>query len=80
MNKQQLEWLQCVRDYSDGVLGYGGYVIAGPGLQPIDQQLRKLGCVASIPNRNFASVITDTGREALAAQDGTHNPAARSAA
>ena len=80
MDKQQLEWLQCVRDYSDGVVGYGAYVIAGPGLQPIDRHLRQLGYVVSIPNRNCASVITDTGREALAAQDGTHNPAARSAA
>jgi hypothetical protein len=80
MDKQWLEWLQCVRDYSDGVLGYGGYVIAGPGLHTIDQQLRKLGYVVGIPNRNFASVITVTGREVLVAQDDTHNPAARSLA
>ena len=67
MDKQQLEWLQSVRDYSDGVIGYGGYVIAGPELHPVDQQLRRLGYVVGMPGRAFASVITDAGRTALAA-------------
>jgi hypothetical protein len=49
VDNQELEWLQCVRDYSDGVRGYGGYVIAGPALHLIDQQLRKLGYVVGIP-------------------------------
>jgi hypothetical protein len=76
MDKQQLEWLRCVRDYSDGVRGYGGYAVAGPGLHPIDQELRKLGYVGGISNRAFASVVTDIGRAALAAQDvADHLPA-----
>ena len=65
VDKQQLNWLECVRDYSDGVRGYGGgYAIAGPGLHHIDQQLRGLGYVAGAPNRAFASVVADTGRAA----------------
>ena len=79
MDEQQLGWLRCVREYSDGVRGYGGYVIAGPGLHPIDQQLRKLGYVVGMPNRAFASVVTDIGRTALAAQDGAEHPPASGA-
>jgi hypothetical protein len=74
MDKQQLEWLQCVRDYSDGVRGYGGSVTAGPGLRPVDQSLRKLGYVIGVGNRAFASVVTDIGRAALAAQDSADHP------
>jgi hypothetical protein len=79
VNKQELEWLQCVRDYSDGVRGYGGYVIAGPGLHHADLRLRELGYVVGMPNRVFASVVTDTGRTALAAKDGADHSAAISA-
>jgi hypothetical protein len=76
MDEQQLEWLQCVRDYSDGVKGYGGYVIAGPRLHPVDERLRELGYVVGMPNRAFASIVTDAGRTALAARDGAdHSPA-----
>ena len=74
MDKQQLEWLQCVRDYSDCVEGYGGYVMAGPGMHPIDQQLRKLGYVVGMKYRAYASVITDRGRAALAKQGDTDHP------
>jgi hypothetical protein len=74
MDKQQLEWLQCVRDYSDGVKGYGGYVTAGPGLRPVDETLRELGYVVGAPSRASASVVTDIGRAALAAQDGADHP------
>ncbi len=70
MDKQQLEWLQCVRDYSDGVRGYGSYAAAGPGLRPVDQSLRELGYVIGATNSTLASVVTNTGRAALAAQDG----------
>ena len=79
VDNQELEWLQCVRDYSDGVRGYGGYVIAGPALNLIDQRLRKLGYVVGIPNRTFASVVTDTGRAALNAQSGADHPPAGAA-
>jgi hypothetical protein len=77
MDQQQLEWLQWVCDYSDGVRGYGGYVTAGPGLRRVDQRLRNLGYVVGVPNRAFASVVTNTGRAALAAQAGTDHPPAR---
>jgi hypothetical protein len=76
MDKQELEWLQCVRDYSDGIRGYGGYVMAGPALQLIDQRLRDLGYVVGMPDRILASVVTDTGRAALTAQDGPEHPPA----
>ena len=76
MDEQQLGWLQCVREYSDGVRGYGGYVVAGPGLHAVDQQLRKLGYVVGMPNRAFASVVTDIGRTVLAAWDGAGHPPA----
>jgi hypothetical protein len=79
MNKQHFEWLQCVRDYSDGLKGYGGYVTAGPGLRPVDQWLRKLGYVIGAPNRAIGSVVTDAGRAALAAQEGAEQPSAVSA-
>jgi hypothetical protein len=74
VDSQELEWLQCVRDYSDGVRGYGGYVIAGPALHLIDQRLRHLGYVVGVPDRTIASVVTDTGRAALTAQDGADHP------
>lgn len=76
MDKQQLEWLQCVRDYTDGVRGFGGFVTAGPVLRPVDQGLRKLGYVVGVPNRAFASVVTDVGRAALAAEDDADHPRA----
>jgi hypothetical protein len=69
MDEQQLEWLQCVLDYSDGVKGYGGYATAGPGLRPVDQSLRELGYVVGVANSTLASVVTNTGRAALAAWD-----------
>jgi hypothetical protein len=74
VDRQQLEWLQCVRDYSDGVRGFGGYAIAGPGLHPVDQRLRRLGYVVGISNCAFASVVTDNGRAALAAQYDADRP------
>jgi hypothetical protein len=76
VDKRQLEWLLCVRDYSDGVRGYGGYVIAGPGFYPVDQGLRKLGYVTAMSTRSCASIITDAGRTALAAQDSVDRQAA----
>ena len=76
MDKQQLEWLQCVCDYSDGVKGYGGYVTAGPGLRAVDQSLRELGYVVGVPTGALASAVTDTGRAALAACASSDHPAA----
>jgi hypothetical protein len=69
MDEQQSEWLQWVRDYTDGVKGYGGYVIAGPRLQPVDKSLRQLGYVVGLTNNALASIITDTGRAALTARN-----------
>ena len=74
MDKQQLEWLQYVRDYSDGIRGYGGYVTAGPGLRPVDQSLRRLGYVVGLLNQASASVVTASGRAALAAQGVPRHP------
>jgi hypothetical protein len=65
MDKQQLEWLQCVCDYSDGIKGYGGYVTAGPELRAVDQSLRELGYIVGVANGALASVVTDAGRAAL---------------
>ena len=62
MDKQQLEWLQCVCDYSDGVKGYGGYVTAGPGLRAVDQSLRELGYVVGVPTGALASGTLAPGR------------------
>jgi hypothetical protein len=77
MDNQQREWLQCVCDNSDGVKGYGGYVTAGPGLRAVDQSLRELGYIVGVPNDILASVVTRTGRAALAlaAVPGLHEAA-----
>jgi hypothetical protein len=76
MDKQQLEWLQCVCDYSDGVKGYGGYVTAGPGLRAVDQSLRERGYVVGAPTGTLASVVTDAGRAALATRARADHPSA----
>jgi hypothetical protein len=75
MDQQQLEWLRSVRDYTDGVRGYGGYATPGPSLHPIDQSLRKLGYVAGMLNRTSASVVTESGRAFLAQVDTDQPPA-----
>jgi hypothetical protein len=76
MTKQQVEWLQCVCEYSDGAKGYGGYVTAGPTLRAVDQSLRDLGYVVGVSTGTLASVVTDTGRAALAACARADHPSA----